>query len=106
MKKHMKNNARAILVVLALDDENSTLTIIAIFETVLPRGTHTDSYGALRLFEICNLVDAASFELTIAKRTFGKVPNAFYIVNTLFNNYFFSTELRNNFDLLSTHTNI
>ena len=79
MKKHMKNNARAILVVLALDDENSTLTIIAIFETVLPRGTHTDSYGALRLFEIYNLEDAAFFEPVIEKRMFGKIPNAFSI---------------------------
>ena len=76
------------MVVLALDDAKSTLTIGAIFETVMPRRTYTASYGANRLFEICNFEDAASFELAIEKRRFGKVPNAFYIINTLINNYF------------------
>ena len=76
---YRKNNARATLVVLALDDEKSTLTIRATFETIMPRKTYGDSYGALRLFEICNLEDASSFEPAIEKRMFGKVPNAFSI---------------------------
>ena len=93
------------MVVLALDDAKSTLTIGAIFETVMPRRTYTHSYGANRFFEICDFEGAASFELAIEKRTFGKVPRAFYIVNTLLNNNFFAG-LRNNSDLLGTHTNI
>ena len=77
--RYRKNDAGDILVVLALDDENSTLTIRAIFETVMTRRMYSDSYEALRLFEICNLEDAASFELAIEKRMFGKVPNALSI---------------------------
>ena len=51
---------------------------------------YTDSFGALRRSEICTLEDAASFELAIEKWMFGKVPHAFYIVNTLLNNNFFA----------------
>ena len=76
------------MVVLALDDEKSTLTIGALFETVMPCRKYTDSYRANRLFEICNFEDAASLELAIEKIMIGKIPNAFYIVNTLLNNYF------------------
>ena len=45
----------------------------------MQRKTYTASYGALRLFEIYNLEDAAFFEPVIEKRMFGKIPNAFSI---------------------------
>ena len=69
--RNRKNIDRAVLVVLVLDEEKSTLTIGDIFETVMPQRTYTASYGALLLFEICNLEDAASFQLAIEKRMFG-----------------------------------
>ena len=73
------NKPRATWVVLTLDDEKSTLTIRAIFETIMPRKTYTASYGALRFFLICNFKDAPSFEPVIERRMFGKIPNAFSI---------------------------
>ena len=60
-------------------DETSTHSNRTIFDTILPRRTYTDSYGDLRLFEILKFDDAASFELAIEKRMFGKLPTTLSI---------------------------
>ena len=85
---YRKNNTRATLVVLALGDETPTLSIRALFETILPRKPYTDSSGALRLFEICNFEDAASFDLAIKKRMLGKLPTTLSIYQVCISFYF------------------